>query len=329
MFLFETFPFTTFLVVIGFLASLVLLNEIVRFNKWISIAMFTIVPLFLTIFVWRKTAVAGTGAGTWFQWAKTYSVIIGCIGGMAIRYIPKLSKNKIALCFPPFILAVNILEAVIRDFQLVSANGLVDGYMTIGGPWNIMNGIAGILNILTICGWFGIVITKDKKKDLIWPDMMWFWIIAYDFWNLAYVYNSVSDRAMYSGVVLLLACTIPAFFIKKGAWALHRVQTLAFMMMFTLSVPAFFTDERFLVKATQSQAAYYTLSIIALAANVAVAGYQLYTIIKRKKNPLKDELYSHTKEYKKILDAELIKNAAVVVSKATESEKEKDKTLVL
>ena len=31
---------------------------------------------------------------------------------------------------------------------------------------------------------------------------------------------------MYCGLVLLAACTIPAFFIKRGAYAQHRVRTL-------------------------------------------------------------------------------------------------------
>ena len=301
MFFFEAFSMATGLVVLAFLVGLILLNEVARYNMWLSIAMFVVLPVFLAIFVWPHTAVAGSGAGTWFQTAKCYSALIGCIGGMIIRYTPRLHTNKLALCFPPFILAVNIAEAVARDFQLHTANGIVDGYLTLGGPWNIMNGIAGILNIVTICGWFGIIISHDKKKDLVWPDMMWFWIIAYDLWNMAYVYNSVSDRAMYSGVVLLLACTIPAFFIKRGAWALHRVQTLAIMMMFTLTFPSFFTDPRFAVHSTHNPAAYYALSILALASNVAVAVYQLYVIIKKRKNPLTDELYIDTKSYQQIV----------------------------
>ena len=95
--------------------------------------------------------------------------------------------------FPPLILAINIAEAVIRDFQVFSfglwQGGIVENLWTISGPWNIMNGIAGILNIITICGWFGIIISKDPAKDMIWPDMIWAWIIAYDLWNFAYTYN--------------------------------------------------------------------------------------------------------------------------------------------
>ena len=62
----------------------------------------------------------------------------------------------------------------------------------LGGPWNIINGIAGILNILTISGWVGIFVSKDRSRDMIWPDQLWFWIIAYDLWNFAYVYNCAS-----------------------------------------------------------------------------------------------------------------------------------------
>jgi len=305
MFFFEALPLTTWLVVIGFLVGLIVLNEVARINKWFGIALFIVLPAILTVLVWPNTAVEGSGAGTWFQWAKVYSSLAGAIGFMAIIYIPKLQKNKIALCFPPFILAINILEAVIRDFQLYNAYGFVDGYWTVGGPWNIVNGIAGILNILTICGWFGIIVNNKRKhfKSMVWPDMLWFWIIAYDLWNFAYVYNSVSDRAMYSGVVLLLACTIPAFLRGKGAWLQHRAQTLALMMMFTMTFPQFFTDSAFTVASTHNPTAHWLISGLALVFNVAVAVYQVYTIRKKRLNPLKDELYTDHKEYAKNLKA--------------------------
>lgn len=75
----------------------------------------------------------------------------------------KLSDKKWALCFPPLILAINIIEAVARDFQVgIQYHGggiLADEAMyVLGGSWNFMNGIAGILNIITITGWFGICI---------------------------------------------------------------------------------------------------------------------------------------------------------------------------
>lgn len=225
--------------------ALIAFNEFGRTTKWGGILLFIVVPIILTVFVWPKTAAPGNeyGTGTWFNWVKTYSALAGIIGFMAIRYIPSLAKRKWILVFPAAILAINILEACIRDFQVYSfglwEGGYVDNLWTMSGPWNIMNGIAGILNILTICGWFGIVISKSKSKDMIWPDMIWAWIIAYDLWNFAYTYNCISDHSFYCGVALLLSCTIPAFFIVKGAWLQHRASTLALWIMFVMTVPQF------------------------------------------------------------------------------------------
>lgn len=286
--------------------ALIAFNEFGRTTKWGGLLLFLVVPILLTIFVWPKTAAPGNefGTGTWFNWVKTYSALAGCLGFMAIRFIPTLQKNKWALAFPAFILAVNILEACIRDFQVYGyglwEGGYVDNLWTISGPWNIMNGIAGILNILAICGWLGIVISKDKSKDMIWPDMIWAWIIAYDLWNFAYTYNCISDHSFYCGVALLLACTIPAFFIKKGAWLQHRASTLALWIMFIMTVPQF-ADRIAPVPTTHNPKAFMIIGIASLSVNLALFVYQLLRIIKNKKNPLKDEIYVDTKTYQKIV----------------------------
>ena len=216
---------------------------------------------------------------------------------MALRFVKWTGKDgkvhhlyekKWALCFPPLILAINIAEAVIRDFQVFSfglwTGGVVENLWTISGPWNIMNGIAGILNILTICGWFGIIISKDKSRDMIWPDMIWAWIIAYDLWNFAYTYNCISDHSAYCGLALLLACTIPTFFIKKGAWLQHRAQTLALWIMFIMTVPQF-ADVLAPIPTTHNPTAFFVVSAIALTANIAVAVWQITRIRRGKLNP--------------------------------------------
>lgn len=301
MFLFEPLSFEQVIMWFVVLTVLILINEIARRSKYVSIFLFIILPTILTFTVWPKTAGEGSSVGTWFHWAKVYSALAGCIGFMAIRYIKKLQNNKYALAFPAFILSLNIMEAVIRDFQCYRYNGLVDGVTIIGGPWNIMNGIAGILNIITISGWIGIVISKDKSQDMIWPDQLWFWIIAYDLWNFAYVYNCVSDHSYYAGLALLLSCTIPAFFIKKGAWLQHRAQTLATWMMFVLCFPSFVDTSKYAVKSSHSTTALFVVSLFALLSNIAVFIYHFYKIFKYKKNPFKEEVHSDLKSYKVVL----------------------------
>lgn len=285
---------------------LIAFNEFGRTTKWGGILLFLILPIILTVFIWPKTAAPGNeyGTGTWFNWVKTYSALTGVLGFMAIRYIPSLAKKKWVLVFPVAILAINILEACIRDFQVFSYGlwngGYVDNLWTISGTWNIMNGIAGILNILTICGWFGIIISKDKSKDMIWPDMIWAWIIAYDLWNFAYTYNCISDHSFYAGVALLLSCTIPAFFIVKGAWLQHRASTLALWIMFVMTVPQF-ADKIAPVPTTHNPKAFFAVSFIALLANAALFVYQIIRIKKKQINPLKNEIYAETKTYHEVL----------------------------
>lgn len=288
------------------LFALMAFNELARSAKWTGIVLFIVVPLVLTLAVWPKTAAPGNeyGTGTWFNWVKTYSALAGCLGFMAIRYIPGLSGKKWALAFPPLILALNIFEACLRDFQVFSFGAFegarIDNLWLMSGPWNIMNGIAGLLNIVTICGWAGIFVSKDKTKDMIWPDMIWPWIIAYDLWNFAYTYNCIADHSFYCGLALLLACTVPTFFIKRGAWLQHRAQTLAFWAMFIMTIPSF-ADRLAFVPTTHDPRAFFVVSLVSLLANAALAVYQLRLIRAKKLNPLKDELYSATKAYKAVV----------------------------
>lgn len=302
MFFFESISIEALAFWIALFVGLIVFNEISRRTKAGGLVLFVALPIVLTVFVWPNTAIEGSGAGNWFQWAKVYSALAGCIGFMILRYVPKLQTNKFMLCFPPLILSINILEAVIRDIQCAGFSGVVDGVTIIGGPWNYINAAAGILNILTICGWMGIFIGKTKSKDMVWPDMMWFWIIAYDIWNIAYVYNSAGDRAFYS-IALLLAPTVVAFTIGKGAWLQHRAHTLALDMMLLLTIPSLFLDSVFTVPAVASTTPNMVLSCVALAANIAVVVYHVYKIVKTKRSPIKGRLYADSKFYQRVVKA--------------------------
>jgi len=298
---------TTWGFIVFIFFALMAFNEFGRATKWGGIVLFICLPILLTIFVWPTTAAIGNeyGTGNWFNWAKTYSVLTVCLILMAIRYIPGAVKKKWILTLPAILLAVNILEACIRDFQCYTYgawNGAyVDSLWLMSGPWNIMNGIAGLLNIIAICGWAGIIVSKDKSKDMIWPDMIWPWIISYDLWNFAYTYNCIADHSFYAGVVLLLSCTIPAFFIKKGAWLQHRASTLALWCMFIMTMPMF-ADRIAPVPTSHNPKAFFIVSLVALIANAALVVYQFNKIRKNRLNPFKDEIFTDTKAYKDVIE---------------------------
>jgi hypothetical protein len=302
MFLFEAISWQPALMGLVVLAGLMAVNEVTRRSLWLSLGVYLLLPLVMTFAVWRRTAGPGTPVGYWFPWVKCYSALAGVLGFMALRHIKGLDSKKLVLAFPPLILAINILEAVFRDFQCFSYNGIVDGIMIVGGPWNIMNGIAGILNIVTISGWLGIFVSRDKSRDMIWPDQLWPWVVAYDLWNFAYVYNCIPDHSFYTGLILLLSCTIPAFFIKKGAWLQHRAQTLALWAMFSLTLPYFADSSKFAVKSSHDPVALWIVSALALASNVAVFVVQFRRVLGRRMNPFKAEIYADTKGFKTIVE---------------------------
>ena len=292
-------------------------NEVARRCKYVGFFSFVILPIVLSI-LWF-TVLRDTTYTDWFHLAKVYSSTAGCIGFWCIRHVKwknkltgkewRLSDKKWALCFPALILAINILEAVTRDFQIgiqYPGGGILadEAMYVLGGSWNFMNGIAGILNIITITGWLGICIrkhtAKDGSKDMLWPDMLWFWIIAYDLWNFAYTYNCLPGHAWYCGFALLLAPTLCAFTVGKGAWLQHRAQTLAIWCMFAQTFPAFIDKGAFAVASSYNKVPLFVFSLLALAANIAVFVYMIYKVVKTKRNPYLGELYTDLKEFKEI-----------------------------
>ncbi len=301
-------------------AGLFFFNEFSRRWKWAGFFCFIILPVVLSV-LWA-TVLKEVTYTDWFHLAKVYSATAGCIGFWCIRHIEKkdkltgrvvwrLADNKIALCFPPLILAINILEAVARDIEVGTQywfinSGPIDGEIVgvMGGPWNYMNAAAGILNIIAITGWFGIVIrkktNKDSSKDMLWPDMLWFWIIAYDIWNFTYTYNCIPTHSWYAGFALLIAPTLCAFTLGKGAWLQHRAQTLAIWCMFAQTFPSFQDKGIAVVKSTYSQPIYTFWGALALGSNIAVIIYMIYKVVKTKRNPYKGELYIDHAEYKAI-----------------------------
>ncbi|MFN7252836.1 MAG: DUF5692 family protein [Anaerobacillus sp.] len=298
MFFFESIPWYNVVMWFVVFGILIGLNEVARASKWGSIILFMIIPVILTP-IWLLKG--SNEITSWFTWVKVYSALAGSLIYMVIRFTNYHKKHKWYLTLVPAILAINILEAVIREFQVgfVGFEGVVDGMRYISGGWNYVNGVAGILNILLICGWFGIFATSGKRKDMVWPDQTRLWVIAYGVWNIAYVYSCAPGNAFYSGVALNIAATVPALLWAKGTWMQNRAQTLSFWMMWVMTFPYFFAlGSTFNVSVSYNPAANWTLAILSLALNVGLAVWQVYRIVKYRFNPLKDEMWTDTAEYK-------------------------------
>ncbi|SDI57104.1 DUF5692 family protein [Proteiniclasticum ruminis] len=303
-FLYEGLNVQSFLALVVFIAAFLFLNEISRRSIKVSMLMYVLLPVLLAIGIFFGPLGSPTGK-TWFGWVKVVSALIGVYGFLLIRFT-KLGTKKFAAVFPAAILSINIAEAVFRELEIfvtyktltVDAGGIV----VQGGPWNILNAIAGVFTIITLTGFVGIRVSKDKSRDMIWPDMTWPYVIGYTLWNYAYVYNCISNRSLYAGFGILTAAVIAEYFFKRGAWLQHRAQILSLYAMFSLSVD-FLTASFFKVIPTYSTGALMSLSVLSFVFNLGVFFFMVYTVRQRKVNPIRQELYVHTDAYKKTLTA--------------------------
>ena len=327
------------------LAGLILLNEFARRTKFGGLMMFGIIPLALTVYFVVIAVCAGQGVewavnnqthlymNGWFHYAKLYAATAGCIGFMMLKYKWSIGKTEWFKVFPFLIVAINILIAVCSDFESAIKGGMNGGWWfsnegvwLYGGWWNWLNGIAGLINIFCMTGWWGIYSSK-KKDDMLWPDMTIWFIVAYDIWNFTYTYNNLPTHTWYCGVALLLAPTFANALWNKGGWIQNRANTLALWCMFAQVFPLFQVDGIFstlpvlykytgastgmeLSKLTLEQmnaagaypVAQGVMSILAVVANVICITVIIKRAVEQKKNPYKNEIFAGTRDYDQAMD---------------------------
>ena len=307
-------------------AGLVIMNEIARRSKWGGIACFLVLPAVLSVYFIAIYIGAASGAewalnndtyvhmNSWFHYAKLYAATAGCIGFMILKYHwGKLGKAHWFKAFPFVIVAINILIAVASDFDSAIRAGSLAG-----GWWNVLNGLAGLFNIVCMTGWWGIYSSKNKQ-DMLWPDMIWVYVLAYDIWNFQYTYLNLPTHSWYCGLALLLAPTFAAALWNKGGWIQNRANTLALWCMFAQVFPLFQDASHFTtvtsvygeggiaaamgstMPTVANPTAQGLISVVSFAVNVFVFAYILKRAKAQKKNPWKEEIFVDTKDYQEAM----------------------------
>jgi hypothetical protein len=316
--------------------GLVLLNEFARLTKIGGIISFVVVPIVLAIYFIIIYICAGLGQSwalnngtyvhmnSWFHYSKLYAADIGSAGFLLLKYKWSIGKTRWFKVFPFVIVSINILIAVFSDFE-----SAIKGYKNLkekgtrwwlssegvwlyGGWWNVLNGLAGIINIFCMTDWWGIYASKDKD-DMLWPDMTWMFILSYDIWNFEYTYNNLPTHSWYCGIALLLAPTFANHFWNKGGWIQNRANTLTFWCMFAQVFPKFQDDSVFSVipsiykdgfnnKEIEPKEADPSAQGLFAALSIIINIYVICTIIKRwienKKNPYLKPIFDDSEDYK-------------------------------
>ncbi len=312
-FFYESFNITNIVILFVWIFGIIAMNEFARKNLRNGIISFVILPVILLLFVWPKTA-PGTGVMSWFYIAKTFSILGFAYVILGLRYSKKQTGHRWLVYLVPFFLGLNIFEAVTREIEVASmAPGIYDNMFYMGGTWNYVNAAAGFLNMILITGFVGIYISKDKTKTMVWPDMILFWIIAYDIWNFTYMYNCIGLRSFYVGGILI-ACTYAAHAIRPGSWMQARVFTLCFNQMILFTIPNAFANSSITVSPSYNPNAMWLLSIMSLAINICLLVYQVRVIMKTKRNPYKEELFIETNEYKQTIEEDKLRATYDIVN---------------
>ena len=333
--LFQIYGETAIFQLLGWLlvfVGLILANEFARRTKVGGVICFLAIPAALTVYFISIYVGAAMGAewalnnptyvymNGWFHYFKLYAATAGCIGFMMIKYQWGIGKKEWFKVFPFLIVAANILIAVVSDFEsAIKGAQSVDGWWLssenvwlYGGWWNWLNGIAGILNIFCMTGWWGIYVSKDKK-DMLWPDMIWLYILAYDVWNFQYTYLNLPTHSWYCGLALLLAPTVAAALWNKGGWIQNRANTLALWCMFAqvfplfqdrsifTTIPALYADG-FMDAAVRpvlvNPVPQGVISILSLGINALALAIIIKRSVEQKKNPYKQEIFTDTEDFK-------------------------------
>ena len=267
--LFQLYGATASMQLLGWVlvfAGLILMNEIGRRTKLGGIIVFVIIPTILTVYFIAAHLGAFGGSSNptvafmdgWFHYFKLYAADIGCVGFMMIKYKWGIGKEKWFAWFPWFIVAANIMIANVSDMESALAAFSITGNLSgawwasnegvfiYGGWWNVVNALAGMINIFCMTGVVHLYSSNDKNtSDMLWPDMTVWFILAYDVWNFEYTYLNLPTHSWYCGVALLLAPTFANAFWNKGAWIQNRANTLAIWCMWAQVVPGFQLSSKF------------------------------------------------------------------------------------
>lgn len=242
---------------IAFLFALLLIgNEVARHFKIAPYLIFFLLPVVLTP-LWLESDLG------WFRIVKVYSALAGAVFFTLFRFNFNLKEMGWAKAGVALILAVNIFEAVLQDW---SQGTLV----------NQLNAFAGFLNLITIYLWSTIRADDKKPHDMLWPGMTVGWILAYDIWNVTFVYLNFPNTVAYTFFAVLMAPTLAALFIKKGSWLQARAYTLAIYMMYICSTAAFNFDVTLIEPLPRNMTIVWALVGTSVAINVGYAALHFW-----------------------------------------------------
>jgi len=224
--------------------------EVTSRYKWAPYFFFVGLPILL-IPVWMTSDMG------WFRYAKLIAIIVGAMFITITRFNLKPKYIKYGVFLVVFGLAFNIFEAVTQDFSQPHLP-------------NKLNALAGFLNVLTIYLWSTIRIDDKKPHNFQWPGMTIAWIIAYDLWNICFVYLNFPNTVHYTALAVIPVPTIIALYVVSGkfAWLQARAYSLVFYMIYVVTISTFEIPVSLVEPLPRGDIWIWSLVVLSLGSNV-------------------------------------------------------------
>lgn len=193
----------------------------------------------------------------WFRYAKLIAIMVGAMFITITRFNLKPKYIKYGVFLVVFGLAFNIFEAVTQDFSQPHLP-------------NKLNALAGFLNVLTIYLWSTIRIDDKKPHNFQWPGMTIAWIIAYDLWNICFVYLNFPNTVHYTALAVIPVPTIIALYVVSGkfAWLQARAYSLVFYMIYVVTISTFEIPVSLVEPLPRGDIWIWSLVVLSLGSNV-------------------------------------------------------------
>ncbi len=199
--------------------GLVITEEIFHRYPRFSLAFFSI-ALIILFPCW----VLLIGVEDWFVWVKVLSIASGIIVLSLLRTTRLGSNAKLIQWTTYAFLAVNILEATVRD-------------VVVGNMANYLNAAAGFLLIITLEKLSTVhVDKKGSNRDLLWSGMTLPWIVGYTLWNWVFIYLNFGFQSSVAHIAVLGSALLVVF-RNKDRWLQARAFTLGMYFILFHSLP--------------------------------------------------------------------------------------------
>ena len=297
-------------------AGLIIMNEIGRRTKAGGILIFVIIPIILTVyFIGMHLGAFGGASNTtmeymdgWFHYFKLYAADIGCVGFMMIKYKWGIGAKDWFKPFPWLIVAANIMIAVVSDLEsAVHAFAITgdlsgawwasnEGVFLYGGWWNVLNAIAGLINIFCMTGCGVALLLAPTFANALWNKGGW-----------------IQNRANTLAIWCMFAQVFPLFQLSKTFSVLPSVyggaaaKGYSALDLYDKAIAVYNsgvnTSNEVIADMgiTANPTAQGVVSILALVANVICISVIIKRSIEQKKNPYKNDIWVGTRDYEQAM----------------------------